>query len=83
MACHDKYWGLNLRHIKTYDVTKKMDYHENLWHLVANDMSCYHHMEDRITMNCKEQQYFQLANKWNKFIKSWYELWHAVSVTNH
>jgi hypothetical protein len=28
-------------------------------------MACHHHMEDRIVINCKEQQYLQLANKWN------------------
>jgi len=30
--------------------------------LLPNGIPCYHHMEDRV-VNCKEQKYFQLANK--------------------
>jgi hypothetical protein len=50
--------------------------HKNLWcqkrlwiameiydTLLPNDMPCHHHMENQIVINCKEQQYFQLANK--------------------
>jgi len=31
--------------------------------LLPNGMPCYHHMEKRIVINRKGQQYFQLANK--------------------
>jgi len=31
--------------------------------LLSNGMACHHHMEDWIIINCKEKQYFQLANK--------------------
>jgi hypothetical protein len=31
--------------------------------LLPNGMPCRHHMEDRIVINCKEEQYFQLVNK--------------------
>jgi len=50
--------------------------HKNLWchkkswiamklcdTLLSNDMPYYHHMEDRIVINSKGQQYFQLTNK--------------------
>jgi len=67
MACHDKYWGHKLKTHKIYGVQKFMDCNENLWHLVAKWHAMYHHMEDRID---KGQQYFQLVNKWNSFIKS-------------
>jgi hypothetical protein len=30
--------------------------------LLLNGMSCHHHMEDQVDINCKEQQYFQLVN---------------------
>jgi hypothetical protein len=31
--------------------------------LLPNGMACYHHMEDRVTISYKGQQYFQLVNK--------------------
>jgi len=31
--------------------------------LLPNGMPCHHHMENRIVVNYKEQQYFQLVNK--------------------
>jgi len=31
--------------------------------LLPNGMACHHHMGDQIDINCKGQQYFQLANK--------------------
>jgi hypothetical protein len=65
MECHDKYW------------CHKFKTHKNLWchkkswltmkicdTLLPNGMPCHHHMEDlRVVINCKRQQYFQLANK--------------------
>jgi hypothetical protein len=33
--------------------------------LLPNGMSCHHHMEDRVIINYKRQQYFQLVNKLN------------------
>jgi hypothetical protein len=38
--------------------------------LLQNGVLCYHHMKYQIIINHKGQQYFQLANKWNSFIKS-------------
>jgi hypothetical protein len=29
--------------------------------LLPKGMQCHHHMEDRIVINCKGQQYFQLV----------------------
>jgi hypothetical protein len=50
--------------------------HKNLWchkktcifmkicdTLLLNGMACHHHMEDRVVINHKGQQYFQLVNK--------------------
>jgi hypothetical protein len=64
MACHDKYW------------CHKFKTHKNLWcdkkswiamkicdTLLPNGMPCHHHMGDGVVINCKRQQYFQLANK--------------------
>jgi hypothetical protein len=31
--------------------------------LLPNGMTCHHHMENRVVINCKGKQYFQLANK--------------------
>jgi hypothetical protein len=31
--------------------------------LLPNGMACHHHMENRIVINRKGQQYFQLVNK--------------------
>jgi hypothetical protein len=31
--------------------------------LLPNGMPRHHHMEDQVIINCKRQQYFQLANK--------------------
>jgi hypothetical protein len=31
--------------------------------LLPNGMACYHHMEDRVIINHRGQQYFQLVNK--------------------
>jgi hypothetical protein len=31
--------------------------------LLRSGMPCHHHMEDRVVINHKGQQYFQLANK--------------------
>jgi hypothetical protein len=31
--------------------------------LLLNDMPCHHHMKDRVIINRKGQQYFQLVNK--------------------
>jgi hypothetical protein len=31
--------------------------------LLSNNMPHHYHMEDRVVINCKGQQYFQLANK--------------------
>jgi hypothetical protein len=31
--------------------------------LLLNGMACHHHMEDRVVINHKGQQYFQLVNK--------------------
>ncbi len=42
---------------------KIMDCHEICDVLLPNGMTCHHHMEDRVIINCKGQQYFQLANK--------------------
>jgi hypothetical protein len=68
---HKKLWhamtnisAINLRHTKTYGVTKK----DELWWKFETpccQMPCYHHMEDRVIISCKGQQYFQLVNKWN------------------
>jgi hypothetical protein len=30
---------------------------------LPNGNACHHHMEDQVIINCKGQQYFQLANK--------------------
>jgi hypothetical protein len=32
---------------------------------LPNGMACHHHAKDRIVINHKGQQYFQLANKCN------------------
>jgi hypothetical protein len=42
---------------------KIMDCHKIYDTLLLNGMTCYHHMEDRVVINCKGQQYFQLTNK--------------------
>jgi hypothetical protein len=64
MTCHDKYW---CHKFKTH---KNLWCHEKSWiamktcdTLLPNRMACHHHMEDRVDINCKGQQYFQLANK--------------------
>ncbi len=31
--------------------------------LLPNDLTCHHHMEDRMSINRKGKQYFQLVNK--------------------
>jgi len=58
--------AINSRHKKTYGVTKN---HGLPWKfintLLPNGIPCHHHMEDQIVINCKGQQYFQLANKWD------------------
>ncbi len=67
---HKKIWhvmtnisGINLKHTKTYGVTKKSWITMKICDtLLPNGMSCHHHMED-ININRKGQQYFQLANK--------------------
>jgi hypothetical protein len=41
---------------------KIMDCHENC-DTLPNGMLCHYHMEDWVIINCKGQQYFQLANK--------------------
>jgi hypothetical protein len=65
MACHDKYWCHQFKTHKLMVSQKIMDYHENLRHLVAKwyVMSCHHHMENQVVINCNGQQYFQLVNK--------------------
>ncbi len=45
--CHKKSWIA----MKIFDT------------LLPNGMPCQHHMEDRVDINCKVHQYFQLANK--------------------
>jgi hypothetical protein len=66
MACYDKYWCHKFK-TKTYGVIKNYGLS---WKFVTplspNGMPCYHHMEDQVVINHKWQQYFQLANKWNK-----------------
>jgi hypothetical protein len=61
---HTKKWhamtnisGINSKHTKVYGVIKICNT------LLSNGMSCHHHMEDRVDINYKGQQYFQLANK--------------------
>ncbi len=64
IACHDKYWcHVNSRH-------KNLWCHKKTWiamkicdTLLPNGMSCDHHMEYQVVINCKRQQYFQLASK--------------------
>jgi hypothetical protein len=67
---HKKLWhvmtnigAINSRH-------KNLWCHKKLWvamkiceTLLLNGVPCYHCMEDRIIINCKGQQYFQLVNK--------------------
>ncbi len=31
--------------------------------LLSNGMPCHYHMEDQFIINCKGQQYFELANE--------------------
>jgi hypothetical protein len=65
MACHDKYWCHKFKTHKLMVSQKIMDCHENLWHLVTKQHAMSSHMENKIVINCKGQQYYQLANKWN------------------
>jgi hypothetical protein len=43
--------------------------------LLPNGIPCHHHIEDHVVINCKGQQYFQLANKW--------DLIHQINDMNH
>jgi hypothetical protein len=63
MACHDKYWCHKLKTHKNLWCHKKSWIAMKICDMLPNGMPCHHHMEKRIVINCKGQQYFQLANK--------------------
>jgi hypothetical protein len=62
---HKKLWhvminisAVNLRHKKTYGVTKKSWISMQIYDsLVPNGKLCQHHMEDQLIINKKNQQY--------------------------
>jgi len=63
--------AINSRHTKTYGVTKSWIAMKICDTLLPNGMRpCHHHMENWVIINHKGQQYFQLTNIWNWFIKS-------------
>jgi hypothetical protein len=76
MACHDKYWCHKFKTQKFMVSQKITDCHEICDTLLPNSMSCHHHMKNLVIIDCKGQQYFQLANKWH-------ESWCEVSITSH
>ncbi len=55
--------AINSRYTKTYGVKKSKNFMRIYDTLLPNGMPCHHHMEDRIVINCKGQQYFQLVIK--------------------
>jgi hypothetical protein len=67
---HKKLWHAmtNIGVIK-FKTPKNLWCHKKSWitmkicdTLLPNNMPCHHHME-KVIINCKGQQYFQLANK--------------------
>jgi len=64
MVCHDKYLCYKF---KTH---KSLWCHKKSWiamkicdTLLLNNTPCYHHIDNRVIINHKGQQYFQLVNK--------------------
>jgi len=58
--------AINPRHTKTYSVTKNHGFPWKIYDiLLPNGMPYNYHMRDRTVINCKGEQYSQLANKWN------------------
>jgi hypothetical protein len=55
--------AINSRPQKLMASQKIMDCHENCDTFLPNGMLCHYHMEDQVVINCKGQQYFELANK--------------------
>ncbi len=54
--------AINLRHTKTYSVTKNYGLPwKFVTSLLPNDMPCHHHMEDQVVINHKGPQYLQLT----------------------
>jgi hypothetical protein len=66
MACHDKYWCHKSKMHKNLWCDKKSWISMKIYNtLLPNDMPYHYHMKDQVFINCKGQQYSQLANKWN------------------
>jgi hypothetical protein len=64
MAHHDKYRCPKFKTHKNFWCYKKLWIAMKMCDtLLRNGMPCHHHMEDRVIINHKGQQYFQLANK--------------------
>jgi len=66
MACHDKYWCHKSKTHKNLWCDKKWWIYMKIYDtLLPNGMPYNYHMKNRAIINCKGEQYSQLANKWD------------------